>query len=44
MQVDAGVAAHVVFLAGVGEEVGLGAGLDAEVKKWLQIETTGKRE
>ena len=44
VQMNAGMAPHVVSLARVGKEVGLGAGLNAEVKKWLQIETTGKRE
>ena len=33
VQVDAGMAPHVVLLARVGEEVGLGAGLDAGIEE-----------
>ena len=33
MEMDAGVAPHIVLLAGIGEEVGLGAGLDAGIEE-----------
>ncbi len=33
MQMDGGMTTHVVLLAGIGEEVGLGAGLDAGIEE-----------
>ena len=33
VKMDAGVASHVVLLAGIGEEVGLGATLDAGIEE-----------
>ena len=33
MQVHGGMSPHIVFLAGIGEEVGLGAGLHAGIKE-----------